>query len=745
MRIRLFIGLMVAAIMLPLVFASAFAVKKIWHEQQAAAFGSLQKTVDAVALLVDADLQASISALYALGNSEHLQTDNFEEFYEQAKAVNRTPDTWVALLREDGSQILNTAVPYPAAPAVSAANSPPNGIVATVLATQKPFISDVFVGPRTGRHLISVYVPTKAVGAKKYVVAQGFALTHGKNLATQLTVPADWIVAVVDRKGQLVARSHKSEEFVGKPARPELLAAAAQKNEGMVRTLTVEGIDSYVAFDSARLTDWTIAVAAPVALMDAPGLRAVMMANAGFIIATLISGILAFLFGRRFIAAIHSASTAAVSLGRGQTPKPARTSIVEVDALNQSLADAGALLEKERQALGAAELERERLLQVERLAHDMAEKENRAKDNFLAMLGHELRNPLAAISGAVSVLTRGDKSPLEASRYLGIIRRQNNHLVHIIDDLLDVSRLIAGKIVLEKHAVDLAECVHNCVDGLKAAQRLSGHTLNVTAQPVWINADPVRVEQIIINLIGNALKFSVTGTTITVDLHADSGQAVLRVQDQGTGMTPELLAEVFEPFVQGPAPADASHSGMGIGLALVKQLIELHGGMVTVASAGRNLGSTFTCRFPIIAAPAAANASEFGHRMTATSSTLLYVEDNADARAVMSEMLRLSGYEVREAASGAQALAAVRLQRPDAIVLDIGLPDMNGFDVARQIRRLPDCSDVPIITLTGYGQARDKDAAAQVGCNAHLVKPVDPDELMRTLESVLAGRQAGRP
>ena len=203
-------------------------------------------------------------------------------------------------------------------------------------------------------------------------------------------------------------------------------------------------------------------------------------------------------------------------------------------------------------------------------------------------------------------------------------------------------------------------------------------------------------------------------------------------------MTPELMAQVFEPFVQGPPPANVSQSGMGIGLALVRQLVELHGGTVTVASAGADAGSSFTCIFPAVAPPASQAASEFTHLMAAQPRKLLYVEDNDDARAVMSEMLRLSGYEVVEAATGAAALAAVAQQRPDVIVMDIGLPDMNGYEVARQVRQMPSLHSVPIIALSGYGQHRDKIAGTQAGFSAHLVKPVDPEELTRTVEAVLA-------
>jgi signal transduction histidine kinase/CheY-like chemotaxis protein len=735
MRIRIFIALMVAAIMLPLVLASAFAVNQIRLEEKAASLASLHKTVDAIGLTVDRDIQSSIAAMMALGNSEHLQTGNFEAFYAQAKAINRKNDTWVALYKSDGTQVLHTSLPY----SVQQKTTVISDLAQKVITTQKQFVSDIFVGPVTGRELIAVYVPTAAVGTTKYVIAQAFSLSHWKDIAKQQDLPADWIVAVIDRAGRFIARSHKSDDFVGRNARPELVAAAADKDQGLIRHSTLEGIESYDAFNHSELTGWTIAVAAPVSSIDAPIVNAVQSAAAGFLIAVIVSGILANVFGRRFVTAVQNASVAAMALGQGKAPLAvAKTSILEVDVLNQSMTNAGELLEKERLARQVAETERERLLVVEHQAYEAVQKENTAKDHFLAMLGHELRNPIAAISGAVEVLSLGSKGTQNSNHHLDIIRRQNRHLVHIIDDLLDMSRLMAGKIVLNPQPVNLAECLHRCVEGLKAAQRVNDHSINVTAEPVWINADPVRIEQIFINLIGNALKFSEAQSTIKVDLEQVGSQAIVRVQDHGTGMTPELIAQVFEPFVQGPPPVSGDHGGLGVGLALVKQLVGLHGGTVTVASAGLNQGSTFTCYFPAVPAPISEPALASTRLMAPQSRTLLYVEDNADVRSVMSEMLRLSGYEVIEAANGNDALAAVLVKQPDAILLDIGLPDMNGYEVARQIRLMPTRGNIPIIALTGFGQSRDKDAAAQVGYNAHLVKPVDPEELMRTIEAVLA-------
>ena len=742
MRIRIYIALMVAAIMLPLLLASAFAVNQIRVEEKAASLASLHKTVDAVSLTVDRDIQASIAAMMALGNSEHLQTGNFEAFYGQAKAINRKNDTWVGLFRSDGTQVLHTSVPFNAQPTATITSA----LASQVIATQKTLVSDIFVGPVTGKPLIVVYVPTDTIGTSRYVVAQAFSLDHWKDIAKYQDLPANWIVAVVDRAGKFIARSHKSELLVGKQARPELVAAASQKDTGLIRHSTMEGVESYDAFNHSELTGWLIAVAAPVASINAPIVRAVQTAAAGFLLAMIVSGILAAAFARRFVSAVQNASHAALALGKGQTPKAAeKTSILEVDALNQSLANAGELLENERLARQVAEAERERLLIVEHQAYEAIQKENTAKDHFLAMLGHELRNPIAAISGAVEVLALGSKETQKGTQnsnhHLDIIRRQNRHLVHIIDDLLDMSRLMVGKIVLNPQTVNLAEALQSCVDGLKAAQRINRHTISITAQPVWIFADPVRIEQIFINLIGNALKFSAAGSTIKIDTEQAGNKAVVRVQDYGTGMSPELIAQVFEPFVQGPPPISGENGGMGVGLALVRQLVGLHGGTVEVASDGLNQGSTFICHFPAVPAPVSESLSVTASQMAPQSCTLLYVEDNADVRAVMSEMLKLWGYEIIEAADGAEALAALGLKRPDAVVMDIGLPDMTGYELARQMRLLPFCQDIPIIALTGFGHLRHKDEAAKVRLDAHLVKPVDPETLIRTIEAVLAKAQ----
>ena len=725
--------LMAAAVLLPVVLASVIALDKIRDGERKAALRGLQETVRATALIVDREAQGSLSALKALSNSVHLRTGDYRAFHEQAAALTLDPDVWTALLDDQGRQIVNTMLPFgtPLPPAV--AREP----VAKVLATGEPAVSDLTVGPANGNLLTTIYVRAKVPGGKSYVVAQGISVNQWRQVALYQRIPTEWIVAVVDRQGKFIARNHKSQELVGKPARPELVAAAAGADRGWLRHSTVEGIEVYDAYDHSELTGWTIAVAAPTALVDAPAEHAIRLALAGMVLAMVAGVLAAAAFGQRFIGAMEVAGRAAVALGRGEQPVTGPTGLQEVDALNRSLADAGELLELERTSRQAAESERERLLVSEMSAREAAQAQNVAKDQFLAMLGHELRNPLAAISGAISLLEMPGIEPERASRYREIIRRQNRHLAHIINDLLDVSRLMAGKITLERQPLNLADCVNSCVESLRTTERAIGFRILVRAQPVWVEGDAVRIEQILNNLITNAMKFSPSGSEVQVEVREEADRAVVTVQDFGFGMDQALLAQVFEPFFQGPQPADRTQTGLGIGLALVRQLTTLHGGEVSVSSPGVGQGSRFSFWLPRIPAPAG-DASRPAGPVGSSGRTLVYAEDNDDARATMAELLRLYGYEVIEVADGKGVLPAVLATQPNAVLLDIGLPDMDGYEVARRLRANPATRSVPLIALTGYGQLRDKQAAAAAGFDAHLVKPVDPARVLKAVEEVMA-------
>ena len=542
---------------------------------------------------------------------------------------------------------------------------------------------------------------------------------------------------MLDSRGLFIARSFRANELVGQPGIPGLPTLMRAPKEGMLRHLSLEGIDSYIAYTHSDLTGWMVSVSAPVSAINAAANHAVWTAVAGMLAAFAVAALAVAVFGRRFIRAIEGASRSAMALGRGQQPDVENTGIKEVNALNHELVGAGHLLEAERKFRQAAEGERERLLRNETQAREAAQAQNEAKDEFLAMLGHELRNPLAAIAGATALLERVGLGAPGAERCLGIISRQNHHLSHIVNDLLDVSRLMSGKIALEKEPLDMADCVRQCVEALRTTELAKGHPITVQASRTGFSGDAVRIDQILNNLLTNALKFSGPGGEVKVTVGEVAGKAVVTVQDSGAGMTPELLARVFDPFVQGPAPANRLQSGLGIGLALVRQLVRLHGGDVEAASAGVGQGSTFSVWLPAIAIDAQIPATNNPDKDASRQRKLVYVEDNADARAMMAELLRMLDYEVMEVADGESTLPAVLAAQPDAVIIDIGLPDIDGYEVARRLRANPLTRSIPLIALTGYGQLRDKQTAAQAGFNTHLAKPASSSAIVKAVEAVL--------
>jgi|SoiMethySBSTD1v2_1073268.scaffolds.fasta_scaffold196277_2 signal transduction histidine kinase/ActR/RegA family two-component response regulator len=368
-----------------------------------------------------------------------------------------------------------------------------------------------------------------------------------------------------------------------------------------------------------------------------------------------------------------------------------------------------------------------------------AQRESRSKDEFLAMLAHELRNPLGAIQGAVHALgIIGHTDPM-ALRATGIIKRQVVHMARLVDDLLDVGRAVTGKIVLKRALVNLADCVKSSVSTINSGSAQQAR-IEFSGEPVWVNGDSVRLEQIVGNLLSNALKFSQGTRAVRVFAGPENGDAVVRVADQGVGIPPEVLPRIFDLFVQAHHTIDRARGGLGIGLTLVKRLTELHGGSVQAASDGNSRGATFTVRLPATAAPVVdiTSAETAGNGVHGNPSfaarRVLLVDDNHDSREMYRAVLRAHGHEVREAANGERALALIGEEPLDVAFIDIGLPGgMDGYELARRIRKHPLGQRVRLVALTGYGFPEDRAQSLQAGFACHLVKPVDADTLQREL------------
>jgi PAS domain S-box-containing protein len=383
-----------------------------------------------------------------------------------------------------------------------------------------------------------------------------------------------------------------------------------------------------------------------------------------------------------------------------------------------------------------AEGERER-------ARTEAEAANRAKDEFFAMLGHELRNPLGAITTALHVIDTGEPGDERSAQAREIITRQVRHLGRLVDDLLDVTRLATGKIALVRRPLELGTLVRRVV-GVLAATTPARRFHCETADAVWIEGDETRLEQILTNLLGNAVKFTAAGGRLTVDVTARDAEAVLRVADTGAGIPADLLPRIFDLFVQGRGGLERPAPGLGIGLTLVKRLVDLHGGRIEAASDGPGRGSVFTVRFPLIEAPAPAVDPGPEAGRARVRRRVVIVEDNDDAREMLRHVLEQTGHDVHEAADGLAGLECTLALEPDATVIDIGLPGLDGYEVARRVRAAGG-SPVFLIAVTGYGQAGDRQRAAEAGFDAHLTKPVDPLALEALLANLpLDRRRTGR-
>jgi signal transduction histidine kinase/DNA-binding response OmpR family regulator len=369
---------------------------------------------------------------------------------------------------------------------------------------------------------------------------------------------------------------------------------------------------------------------------------------------------------------------------------------------------------------------------------------SRRKDEFLAMLSHELRNPLAPIRNAVELVRRIAPSDPRIAWARDVVDRQVTHLAQLVDELLDVSRITQGKITLRKENVELGKVLAHAVETARPLIEARRHRLDLTLPPapVWMVGDFARLAQVVSNLLNNAAKYTPEHGHIELVAAAGPGEASVLVRDNGIGIDGELLPRVFDLFSQGQRSLDRSLGGLGVGLTVVQRLVELHGGQVTVASEGAGQGSEFRIVLPCIAEVPQAEAAQrkpVSLREPSTGRRVLVVDDNADAADSIAVLLRMEGHEVKTVYDGQQALASSQVFAPSVVVLDVGLPGMDGYEVARRLRELPETRRALFIALTGYGQKEDRSLAAAAGFDHHFIKPADP----RAIHAVIARHSDG--
>jgi signal transduction histidine kinase/ActR/RegA family two-component response regulator len=715
MSLRSHLLLLTLVVLLPLAIFGAGAT--LWvadREQLAFEQGARQRTL-ALLTAVDTELEGHVETLRALASSYNLQTGNLPAFHRQAMRLLATQNDWrdIILALPSGQRILDTSRPF----GTSLELIDRTGFD-EALGQDRPMIGNL--SPQESEYRFSVLMPVQS-GRQTYILMVLVDPDAVLGLLTLQRLPRDWVGTVLDKNYRVVARTLNPATTLGKPASQSLQDALASAAEGWGQSVTIEGAHVYASFHQSPATGWTVALGIPAAVVEATTSDIIRLLAVGLAFATGLALVLAALYSRRISAPIMALASSAKALGWGaRADPPLDAPVREVRDVSRALIASAHGFNEREEKLRAAD---------------------QAKDEFLAMLGHELRNPLGALSSAAQVLNVAGSGEKVAKDALDVLLRQVERMTRLVDDLLDVGGVISGKVRLQRAPLDLQRLVSQVTENLRRASVLKGRDVTLEGEPVWVDGDETRIEQIVSNILENAGKFTPREGKISIRLYRQDKKAALEVTDTGIGISSELLPRVFDLFAQGQRSIDRSASGLGVGLTLVKRLSELHGGTVTAVSEGVDQGSRFTLTLPAIDPPDPARHQSINPVQVRELRKVLLIEDNEDARRSMLTVLRHYGYRTFEASDGFEGIATADELQPDAAIIDIGLPHYDGYEVAKRLRasrgRKP---GMLLIALTGYGSQEARQKAKDAGFDEYLVKPVSPRDLAELIELRLDAR-----
>ncbi|HVR30978.1 MAG TPA: ATP-binding protein [Thermoanaerobaculia bacterium] len=747
--LRFLLVVTVLASLLPLlVFTGAIVRHNVDLQDDSLRHGMLYAS-STLSLAVDREWGATRAILNTLAASRELDLADLEGFHRlSVKAIERRPGSRIVLFAASGRPLSDTASSLGASGVLRppSAGAPgeesgapweeegvPGESGAEILAglhalrqlfdTGQPVYSDLSADAASKRPEVSLDVPVVRDGRVVYSLRMTMSPQGFAHLLQEEATPHGAFAGLLDRRGVMVARSADHERFLGLPANPALRGALGRE-ERWGRGTSLDGTPVYFAWDRSPLTGWVAFVALREAARYGPGQRSMLLWGGGAAVFLALGVALAIRVARRVTTPLDTLARSAHLVQEGKPVAVPRTAVREVTALYGALAVAADVMRRHA-------AERERRLAAE-IGRRQAEEENRSKDEFVAMLSHELRNPLAAISNAASFLSLVEKDE-RGAHAREIIVRQTHHLSRLLDDILDLSRTISGKVVLEVQPIDLGAVALRAAETVNETGKTAGHELIVHADPAVVAGDRVRLEQVAVNLLTNAIRHTPPGGRIEIETLTEGGEAVLRVRDNGSGIAPQTLPRVFDLFFQVQSPLGGMRRGLGIGLTLVRRLVEQHGGTVEAASAGLGKGSEFTVRLPLSTRPVAAPEAQPAAGLGGDRLSIVMVEDNADARDVLRLLLEAEGHRVEVAADGPAGLALILERRPDVALIDIGLPGCDGFEVAHRVRESPAGRRVRLIAMTGYGREDDRKRGAEAGFDVYLVKPIDGRRLLEQL------------
>jgi signal transduction histidine kinase/CheY-like chemotaxis protein len=760
MKLRSHLVILVLSALLPvLAFSAVMGV--VFRRQQRDAFEQrFLERVRAMRIALDRELEGHLRALRVLSHSPYLATGDLRGFYEQLRRVRAEQPAWstVALMDPTGVQVFNLHQPFGAPLPKSALDA---ALLAGVAASGQPAVTPLVKGAVSGVYTTAIVLPVQRQGAGPHLLVLALDSPAWLRFLSSVPVIPGATMTLLDQNGIVIARTLNPDMWVGRRVSPVLYAKSRETAEAAYQNTGLEGQWFYTAHSRSAISGWTMATGVPVEDVEGQLRGSTLAMIAGAVLTAALAVVLALVFGRRISRPVSALAHAAVALERGERPPPVATvtAIAEVAEVARAFDEAAERLRAREVGLRASEAEsrrlaaeRARLLENERVAREEAETASRTKDDFLATLSHELRTPLNAVFGWARTLRNERVDPATIARGLASIERNSLAQVRLVEDLLDVSRIVTGKMRLAVRPVDLPAIVESAVEAIRQAAAAKQIRLETVLDPSVgpIMGDPDRLHQVVWNLVSNAVKFTPRSGRVQIRLARVDPHVEIVVSDTGQGIAAEVLPHVFERFRQADSSPTRAHGGLGLGLALVKHLVELHGGSVLVQSAGEGQGAVFTVRLPISPDIELLPASPGVHSSVTTKPILapdaslegvrvLVVDDERDTLELFERVLAGTGAEIETALSAAEAMARLERRRPDVILCDVGMPKEDGYALIRRVRTLSPLrgGDVPAVAVTAYGRVEDRVRLLAAGYNVHIAKPVDPAELIAVVANLV--------
>ena len=708
------------SIVAPLGVLSAFSLQRAWRRQRDNIDRQNIATARAISVAIDTEIETTTAALDVFGALHALDVPDIAAFENLARRLIVRQSDWSSIILADANDRVLAAFPDGGS---DVSRSPAAGWAHTVIASGRPLVSKLFKLADLPDYFVMVAVPVTRDGHTRLALGARVRSDGLSAILRAQQAPPNVVVALVDSSGRIVARSALEKAYVGTPARQALVSIASGRMDGSWETVSREGVPTYAAFSRSAKNGLLVAIAEPRDDVDGP-VRRLLWLLAGVWVLILAAGAgVGLLFGQVVVRAMRSASRSAIALARGEPVAPAHSRIAEIDDLARGLREAALTLEARN---------RER------------DEASRLKDEFLMTISHELRTPLTAIYGWSRMLSTGQVREPQRERALVAIERNAKALGQLVNDLLDVSRVVSGKLRLDVQPVAAPDVVAAAIDAIRPAAMAKNIIVDTAIAPgdLTVSGDSGRLEQVIWNLLSNAVRFTPNGGRIDLDIARTADTVSIAVRDSGTGIAPDFLPHVFERFRQGGAGTTREHGGLGLGLAIVRHLVELHGGTVSAENNASGPGATFHVALP---ARASATVEQPDVRRRASDDRrktpvrldgveVLVADDDLNARELLVAVLESAGAEVRAAASAEDALMLLETWSPDVLLSDIEMPGEDGYTLMRKVRAMSVGRErIAAVAVTAHARPEDRTRAFDAGFEWHLAKPVDPAELVSVI------------